>query len=748
MTDSARERRLTRRAVTGLTIGLALALTAAVMPLFGVIMPGVWNASVAGFVLLLLAAGWVARMLRLHGLLATLIELVIWVAVMTAAVGADSAWVGIVPTVETLDLVGRLLEQASGEIRVGVAPLDPTPALTLLVAALTGLLAIAMDHVIITARMPLLGAIALVAVWVIPAVIVPSPVDVVSFALLTIATMVLLRVRTREQQRAREAGRTAWFVPVATGTAAIVLALVIAPSLPTPTAPVIGTGGSTSLDASLALGDDLRQPAETVLLRYRTNASALPYLRVATISTFDGEEWQPDRGPYARFDPNERIERSLSPDVRVTEYETTIEVLGLSSSWLPLPAPMVAVDGLEGEWTQMADNGTLTADNGTSQGQTYTVTTQVARPTLEQIRASEAVSPNSEIDLLQLPDDVPFSVREQAEIIMGSAENDFDRLMALEEWFRGPEFEYSLTAPVQRGFDGTSAEALDAFLQVRAGYCIHFASAFAAMARSYDIPTRIVVGVLPGGYTGDSEDGQRVAEATSNQLHAWPEVYFTGIGWISFEPTKSLGSATTFLPETAEIPDDDGVDVAGPTPSAPPVNTPSPPPTANQDAPDVSTPTSGGVELADLRPYLLAIGLVVLVAGAPAVARLLIERRLRARARDGSAPAAWQIVRNTVRDLGGDVSAAQSVRALGTALVADRGAPEAQITRLVDGVERASYAPDPGMQDGEGLVADAIAVREALLDAASADARILARFLPRSLLSDRGGVGTSGVGSA
>ena len=62
-----------------------------------------------------------------------------------------------------------------------------------------------------------------------------------------------------------------------------------------------------------------------------------------------------------------------------------------------------------------------------------------------------------------------------------------------------------------------------------------FIGAFALMARTLGMPSRVVVGFLPGGYTGDTVDGQRVAEVTTGQLHAWPEVYLDG--WVAVDPT-------------------------------------------------------------------------------------------------------------------------------------------------------------------------------------------------------------------
>ena len=48
----------------------------------------------------------------------------------------------------------------------------------------------------------------------------------------------------------------------------------------------------------------------------------------------------------------------VAPDVRVTEYTTSVDVVGLSSPWLPVAFPAVSVDGLEGAWNALPYNRT------------------------------------------------------------------------------------------------------------------------------------------------------------------------------------------------------------------------------------------------------------------------------------------------------------------------------------------------------------------------------------------------------
>lgn len=66
------------------------------------------------------------------------------------------------------------------------------------------------------------------------------------------------------------------------------------------------------------------------------------------------------------------------------------------------------------------------------------------------------------------------------------------------------------------------------------------------MARLEGIPSRIAVGYAPGRLTGATVTvaGQGALaeyEVDARDAHAWPELYFQGLGWVPFEPTPSRG---------------------------------------------------------------------------------------------------------------------------------------------------------------------------------------------------------------
>jgi hypothetical protein len=92
---------------------------------------------------------------------------------------------------------------------------------------------------------------------------------------------------------------------------------------------------------------------------------------------------------------------------------------------------------------------------------------------------------------------------------------------------------------------------LEAFLFVdHVGYCQQFSGAMALMLRMDGIPARVAAGFLPGSRTtGRDRFVVRAVDA-----HSWVEVYFTGIGWVPFNPTppRSVGHALRFPLYTSE----------------------------------------------------------------------------------------------------------------------------------------------------------------------------------------------------
>ncbi|MEO7147214.1 MAG: transglutaminase domain-containing protein, partial [Terrimesophilobacter sp.] len=143
-------------------------------------------------------------------------------------------------------------------------------------------------------------------------------------------------------------------------------------------------------------------------------------------------------------------------------------------------------------------------------------------------------------------------------------------------------FGYSETAPETEGYDGTGMENIAKFLVAKNGYCVHFASAMAVMARTLSIPSRVAVGFLPGEPDGAKIQGQVNYRVTTKNVHSCPELYFDGVGWVRFEPTPGRG----FVPDYANV-ETPGV----PVPPVVPTATPTPEPSATTTPSAAAAPT-------------------------------------------------------------------------------------------------------------------------------------------------------------
>src|SRR5690606_33996335 len=139
----------------------------------------------------------------------------------------------------------------------------------------------------------------------------------------------------------------------------------------------------------------------------------------------------------------------------------------------------------------IASNGSLAA------GEDFTVESVRVQPTPEQLRAAGARVPEGFERYLELPA-LPEAIAVAARELTAGAGSNYERAVALQQALRSSPFRYSENAPVADGYDATNMQAIAAFLEAGSGYCIHFASAMATMARVLGIPSRIIVGFQQG----------------------------------------------------------------------------------------------------------------------------------------------------------------------------------------------------------------------------------------------------------
>ena len=712
----------------------ALAATAALVstwPFTAVISPGGWSLTVLFVIAAVAGTGMLARhLLRrradwISDIVTLVAQLLVAIGVLTLLTAGGTAILGIIPTPTTMALFGALGATAWEAIVFGSAPLDPSPALAAVMGAGFAVVAILLDH-LVAHRSAVLATLLVGAVGAAPMIITLGDTNVVWFVMFGVVALLLFRYTARQHPESPRRSSTS--VAVGVGAAALATTLVIAPVLPVATS-MAGNGVGVTVDASLRLGDDLRQPNPVEVLTVAAKGDSAPYLRLTTLSRFDGRVWQPDEG-----DLQAQSEGFGAPDwgedIATEELNTSVRVLRMSSSWLPVPYPATAVQGLSASWRVSPDNRTLFSRSADAVGSDYTVTSSRIIPTLEQIRAVDAAAPVVDPDAE--PVELPAIIPQLAAEVTADATTDYDRLVTLQNWFRS-QFTYSLETPVEEGFDGTGADAVAQFLDVRSGYCVHFAGAFALMAESLDMQVRIVVGYLPGAKTDEKRGTETVFSVTSDQLHSWPEVLFPGIGWVPFEPTASLGVPTAFRAGVTQ--NGNPGDPSAPAPSSAPRPEETTGPQADRGDTENNSADAAAARRLDPTPVtFIAVGVVVLLL-LPALIRLVERRTRMQRARRGDPAAAWAELRDTLIDLQLPVSDADTPRARAAGLVRENGVDASALRRLTDAVEQANYAESGAVHDD--LAAPLREVVRGLHRSVDRGTRLRAAVLPRSLYAVR-----------
>ena len=271
------------------------------------------------------------------------------------------------------------------------------------------------------------------------------------------------------------------------------------------------------------------------------------YWRLTSLDDFDGDAWRA-RSQYE--DASGPLAATLDPSAAGASLQQTVMLTGLGNSYLPVAYELRRViddGGVAMEYEAYSGSlikGRRVALEGPGR---FSYVVDSAVPAIgdpDRLRQSETsmLEEGFLATNTQLPDDVRDLVRAQTERITSDARSDYHRALQLQDYFRlDGGFRYDLQVHAAGGI-----ESLEEFLfEARAGYCQQFASAYAAMARSIGLPTRVAVGFTWGEW--DSERGVGGAYVVRGKhAHAWPEVYFAGTGWIRFEPTPGRGAPGDF----------------------------------------------------------------------------------------------------------------------------------------------------------------------------------------------------------
>lgn len=202
-------------------------------------------------------------------------------------------------------------------------------------------------------------------------------------------------------------------------------------------------------------------------------------------------------------------------------------------------------------------------------GEVYQVEASLASATIAEMRAAGTDYPDWVVErYLQLPENITPRTRQLAEQLAAGLDNPYDIVQVITDYLR-TNLKYSDTVPATP----FGQEPIDWVLfDHREGFCNYYATAEIILLRSLGIPARLAVGYAQGErLSSDDVDvvtdfvprGQNVPQeeigferdlytVRHRDAHAWPEVFFPGLGWVEFEPTAS--QAPIFRP-SGENPD-------------------------------------------------------------------------------------------------------------------------------------------------------------------------------------------------
>jgi transglutaminase-like putative cysteine protease len=285
----------------------------------------------------------------------------------------------------------------------------------------------------------------------------------------------------------------------------------------------------TAVSPIVDLRPRLVTQSDTPFFQVRSDRPA--YWRLTGLDTFDGQIWSIKKD-FSNVSGT--LTSDMPPGQTGQDLKQTFTIQNLDDIWVPAAFEARSIDTSSVTLGWEPSSSTLIVGDRDRQvsNTTYQLVSVIPSFTADQLRAANA-KPSAEMNpFLGLPAGVPSVVADTARLVTGEASTRYDQMLALQNWFRS-DFTYS--TDISNGHD---ENAIKRFLTTRTGYCEQFAGTFAAMARTLGVPARVAVGFTPGeSVSGDPT----LRQVRGRHAHAWPEVWFEGVGWVPFEPTPGRG---------------------------------------------------------------------------------------------------------------------------------------------------------------------------------------------------------------
>jgi transglutaminase-like putative cysteine protease len=484
---------------------------------------------------------------------------------LTVTLFTSSGFLVVLPGPTAVHDLGLVFTQAGSEVQNGVPPVAADQPILCLVVMSIGLVGIAVDTLAVTARVPAAAGLILLCVYAVPASLDDGLLPWWSFVLGAAAFTAMLAV---DGVRRHQAWRGKLGLPAVatTGVAPATLAVTTVAALLAlfvgGTFTVIGTvgrlpgadgsggpgTGQLGIKPFTVLQGMLGDQGTTELFDVSGLPATPPYLQALTLDKYQpGTGWLPDTQMPAGVTANGGLPAAPGQQSDDRTTKVTVHPVNWQDVWLPVFGMPTRLQGVSSDYRYDRGSGIVYSEKARQPGD-YTEQADLTEPSATALRDDDTDYSQVNPKYLTISGISP-RVTELARQITQNATTEFDKAQAIYTYFRTPAngFTYS----TQTANPVTGDPLVDFLFYGKTGFCEQYASAMGVMLRSIGIPTRVAIGFTDGYESGD----HRII--TSQDAHAWDEVYFPSYGWITFDPTP-LSDGRAQVPGYLSTPQNSG----------------------------------------------------------------------------------------------------------------------------------------------------------------------------------------------
>ena len=292
--------------------------------------------------------------------------------------------------------------------------------------------------------------------------------------------------------------------------------------------PVAGFRGAVSGSGTLL--DSVLDPARSASAQSRRavlqiQGEKIGYLRCYTLTDFDGQRWSVSR--------QERLRWMAPPTsnalAQCLHRRVLVKDVAMLDRVLPADGFVVRVEGRFFRRPMRNSQDAIRCESMWNAANNFYEYWTVPGPRPDRLAAWQA-------DAWKQHPSPSARLQQWLDAVLAGVTNPVAQAQQLESYLR-QNFTYRLGAP-----ELNRLNAVDDFVfNAQEGHCERFAATLALLLRMKGIPSRVVIGYLPGQRSGMSG----WCTVRFSNAHAWTEAYFEQIGWMQLDATPA---ASTFAP--------------------------------------------------------------------------------------------------------------------------------------------------------------------------------------------------------